>query len=29
MRHLLSIEPLSRDEIERIMDRADSFAEAS
>jgi aspartate carbamoyltransferase catalytic subunit len=29
MRHLLSIEPLSRDEIERIMDRADSFAEVS
>jgi aspartate carbamoyltransferase catalytic subunit len=29
MRHLLSIEPLTRDEIERILDRADSFAEVS
>ena len=29
MRHLLSIEPLSREEIERILDRADSFAEVS
>ena len=29
MMHLLSIEPLTRDEIERILDRADSFAEVS
>src|ERR1043165_5824110 len=29
MRHLLSIESLSREELERIMDRADSFAEVS
>ena len=29
MRHLLSIEPLTREEIERILDRADSFAEVS
>jgi aspartate carbamoyltransferase catalytic subunit len=29
MRHLLSIEPLTRHEIERILDRADSFAEVS
>ena len=29
MRHLLSIEPLTRELIERILDRADSFAEVS
>jgi aspartate carbamoyltransferase catalytic subunit len=29
MRHLLSIETLSREEIERILDRAESFAEVS
>jgi aspartate carbamoyltransferase catalytic subunit len=29
MRHLLSIEPLTREQIERILDRADSFAEVS
>ncbi|HVS28360.1 MAG TPA: aspartate carbamoyltransferase catalytic subunit [Solirubrobacteraceae bacterium] len=29
MKHLLSIEALSRDEIERILDRAESFAEIS
>ncbi|HEX3319002.1 MAG TPA: aspartate carbamoyltransferase catalytic subunit [Solirubrobacteraceae bacterium] len=29
MRHLLSIEPLTREEIERILDRAESFAEVS
>jgi aspartate carbamoyltransferase catalytic subunit len=29
MRHLLSIEPLSREEIEHILDRAESFAEVS
>src|SRR6266508_1428785 len=29
MRHLLSIEPLSREEIERILGRAESFAEVS
>src|SRR4051812_50121731 len=29
MRHLLSIEPLTREVIERILDRAESFAEVS